>query len=325
MPQSLHTLLVPSTTGGPPRQLPVLTITAEKPGPRVVITANVHGDEVTGVGVVHALPKILEGKLSKGSVLLYPTLNPVGLASMTRTVPPDGRDLNRLFPGDAKGTPTDRHARIIWDDLIRHRPDLLIDLHADSALSIPYAIVDRAVHLRQRAREKLEKRAYEVAEATGLTVLREYEDPQYAHFGLDRSLTGSVMNLQRIPTVTIEAGPRLHLDPAAVEITKKSVCSVLSHLNMLKTQESYTDPSRVVGGPWRRSSGPRAANAGFLVPLVEVGQTLKKGQPLAEVRSLTGKSIEKLRTRESGVVVSLPERAWVSPGIAVGTLAAEDR
>ena len=77
---------------------------------------------------------------------------------MTRTIPPDGRDLNRLFPGDAKGAPTDRHARIIWDDLVRHRPDLLIDLHADSPLSIPYTIVDRAIHLRQRAREKLEKK-----------------------------------------------------------------------------------------------------------------------------------------------------------------------
>jgi uncharacterized protein len=319
MPQSLHTLLVPSTTGGPPRQLPVITVTATKPGPRVVITANVHGDEVTGVGVVHGLPKILEGKLCKGSVLLYPTLNPVGLASMTRTIPPDGRDLNRLFPGDSKGAPTDRHARILWDDLVRHRPDLLIDLHADSPLSIPYTIVDRALHLRQKAREKLERKAYELAVQTGLTVLWEYKDPQYAHFDLDRSLTGAVMNHQRIPTMTLEVGPRLHLDAEAVTIASQAVCSVLSHLGML-TNPPFVHETQIDGGPWRRTSGPRASNAGFLVPQVCAGSHIKRGQVIAEIRSLTGNALERLRCREDGVLISFPERAWVSPGTAVGTL-----
>jgi len=286
----------------------------------VVVTANVHGDEVTGVGVVHELPKHLDGKLLKGSVLLYPTLNPVGLASMTRTIPPDGRDLNRLFPGDAKGAPTDRHARIIWDDLVRHRPDLLIDLHADSPLSIPYTIVDRAIHLRQRAREKLEKRAFELASASGLTVLREYQDPQYAHFDLDRSLTGATMNHLRVPTLTIEAGPRLHLDRDAVNTTTEAVFSVLRNLKMLSGEETV-HTSRIEGGPWRRASGPRASNAGFLVPQIEVGSALKKGQVIAEIRSLTGNSLERIRCREAGLLISLPERAWVSPGTAVGTLA----
>ena len=323
MPQSLHTLLVPSTTGGPPRQLPVISVMAARPGPRVVVTANVHGDEVTGIGVIHALPNQLDGKLVKGSVLLYPTLNPVGLASMTRTIPPDGRDLNRLFPGDAKGTPTDRHARIIWDDLVRHRPDLLIDLHADSPLSIPYTIVDRAIHLRQRAREKLERKSYDLADATGLTVLREYRDPQYAHFDLDRSLAGAVMNLQRVPTMTIEAGPRLHLNEEAVSTATEAVFSVLRHLGMLKGEKTI-HKSRVDGGPWRRSSGPRASNAGFLVPQVKPGSFIQRGQVIAEIRSLTGNSLERIRSRDSGLIIALPERSWVSPGSAVGTLAVAD-
>ena len=324
MPQSLHTLLVPSTMGGPPRQLPVITITAAKTGPRVVITANVHGDEVTGIGVIHALKQELDSTLLKGSVLLYPTLNPVGLASMTRTIPPDGRDLNRLFPGDAKGAPTDRHARILWEDLVRHRADLLIDLHADSPLSIPYTIVDRAVHLRQRAREKLEKRTFELAESTGLTVLREYREPQYTNFKLDKSLTGAVMNHQRIPTMTIESGPRLHLCENAVATTTESVFSVLRTLKMLKGTPSL-HTTKVAGGPWRRSPGPRASNAGVLVPLIRPGSAIKTGQILAEIRSLTGNSVEKIRCRENGILISLPERVWVSPGNAVGTLAVPDR
>jgi hypothetical protein len=48
---------------------------------------------------------------------------------------------------------------------------------------------------------------------------------------------------------------------------------------------------------------------------------LKRGQPIAEIRSLTGNSLERIRVRDAGILISLPDRAWVSPGVPVGTLA----
>ena len=131
------------------------------------------------------------------------------------------------------------------------------------------------------------------------------------------------MNLQRVPTMTIEAGPRLHLNEEAVSTATEAVFSVLRHLGMLKGEKTI-HKSRVDGGPWRRSSGPRASNAGFLVPQVKPGSFIQRGQVIAEIRSLTGNSLERIRSRDSGLIIALPERSWVSPGSAVGTLAVAD-
>src|SRR5262245_34029288 len=83
------------------RSLPVIEVGSGKPGPLAVVTANLHGDEATGVGAVHVLASRLDGLLARGRVRLFPSLNPVGLAQGTRGLPGDELDPNRCFPGDA--------------------------------------------------------------------------------------------------------------------------------------------------------------------------------------------------------------------------------
>ena len=324
MPQRLESLLIPSATGGPPREIPVVTLSARRAGPSVVITANIHGDEVTGVGAVHALLPLLEKGLLRGQVHLYPSLNPDGLAARTRGVPADRQDLNRLFPGDASGPPSERLAHVLWTDILRREPDMVIDLHSDSPASIPYTLLDRATTFSGERRQRLEAEAERYASATGLTLLREYQDKHYLEYRLDRSLSGCVLNTLGVPAVTVEAGPRLYLDPAAVDAAVGAVMGVLTAAGMV---DAPTPPhgSRISGPPLRRAAGPRASTAGVFRPLVAPGGAVEKGQPLAEVRSLSGRRLEKLCARQSGFIISLPERAWVVPGTAAGTLAVPDR
>src|SRR5262245_8613177 len=72
--------------------LPVVQLRAPEPGPVVIVTANVHGDEVTGVVAVHRLDDRLAATLLRGSVVLYPSLNPQGLQQQQRVQPGDGVD-----------------------------------------------------------------------------------------------------------------------------------------------------------------------------------------------------------------------------------------
>lgn len=323
MPQSLAFLKIPSSTGRGPREVPVLTFTAPKAGPTVAVTANVHGDEATGVGVVHELAGRLERLLTRGTVQLYPSLNPEGLIQRSRTVPADGRDLNRVWPGDARGGPAERLAHVLWGDLSARHPDLLIDVHADAPASIPYAIVDRVVRGSARKRKSLEKRTTAFAAATGLTVLHEYPAERYMKYQLDRSLSGAVTNELGIPAVTIEAGPRLYLDPTAVEVATQAALGVLTELGLCR-RPADPHPTRLPGGPWRRESGPRMGQAGVFHALLHPGQSFEAGQPMAEVRTLEGRTLERIDARDSGWVISLPERAWVVPGVAAGTYAVPD-
>jgi len=62
-----------------------------------------------------------------------------------------------------------------------------------------------------------------------------------------------------------------------------------------------------------------------LQPLVQPGDEVKRGQVVAEVRSLAGRPLERLHAGFDGFVIALPERAWVVPGVASGTMAVRDR
>lgn len=79
-------------------RLPIVLVRGREPGPTVWVTANIHGDEVTGLSVIHAL---LEPDLAdrlRGTLVAIPSLNPAGLHARQRVSYLDRRDPNRLFP-----------------------------------------------------------------------------------------------------------------------------------------------------------------------------------------------------------------------------------
>jgi predicted deacylase len=307
-----------SVIGGSGVSMPVVTFTAPLAGPTVAIGANLHGDECTGIGVAHALMDRLAEDLQRGTVHIYPSLNPRGLEDGTRRMPGDALDPNRAFPGTARGTQAQRHAWRIWTDLTARRPDLFIDLHTDAGGAMPYAIVDRVI--RGRGGRMLAQRCVELAEASGLTVLREYPPDRYRRFDLDRSLPGALCNGLAIPAVTLEVGPRRRIDPAAVRLATRSVLGILTSLHMAQRPAPAHESLRSER-IWRRESGPRTTRSGVLLPMVRPGVDFKRGAALAQVRSLGGELREVLRAPCDGFVVSLPERTSVGLGVATSTLA----
>lgn len=310
MPRTVHTL-----RPGRRDALPVFVHQAG-PGPVVAVTANIHGDEATGVAVVQELDAWLADALVAGTVALYPSLNPSGLHSRTRVLP-EGLDLNRLFPGQAEGNPGERHAAAIWGDLLRRGVSLVIDLHADSARSIPYAIVDRALSRGRGA--SLAPTLERTARATGLTVLREYPDDQYIRFSLDRSLAGALVNRQAIPAVTVEAGPRRWISASAVSAAFDATRGVLGALGLVDFA-SIDHDSRVEGGPWRRAAAPRARREGIFRERVPPGGRFEAGELLGTVVDLGGTVLDELRAPVAGLVISWAEVTWLEPGAVPGTL-----
>jgi predicted deacylase len=298
----------------------VVCVEGAAAGPTLAVTGNIHGDELTGIGAVHALAARLDGRLRTGRVLLYPSLNPEALRQGTRRVPADDRDLNRCFPGDPAGGPSDRLAHAAWRDLVGRRVDVLVDVHADAPHALPYVVLDRGVHLARARRAEVEARAEALAHATGLTVLRDLLDAAYVSAGLDRTLTGSVVNGLGIPAFTLEAGPRGRLDAAAVEIAVDALLGLLDALGMLETQRT-PHPSRVEGGPWRRAVGPRARTDGILVATAPPGAWCAAGAPVAEIRGLDGQRRALVRAETDGFVVSHAHHGHVVAGTATCTWA----
>lgn len=301
--------------GGP--VVPVI-VHRESAGPTVAITANVHGDEVTGVAAAHTLDRWLRTSLVRGSVILYPSLNPRGLEAGSRRF--GDADLNRCFPGTARGTASARAAHAIWKDLLEREPEAVVDLHADSPAAVAYGLVDRAVHHEGSARRDLEQRAEALARASGLVWMREYVDEDYTRYHLDRSLAGAILNHGGIPSVTLEVGPRRVAQPEAVDQMVAGVQGILAHLGLV----DEAVPEAAVEGPWRRASTPRAERAGMFVPRIAAGAGFERGHVLGEIRGLDGAARAEMRAPGRGIAISWAEGAWVDAGAAVGTLALED-
>ena len=322
MRASTRHINIDGSSGSP--NLAVLSFEAPSDGPCVVITANVHGDEVTGLVAAQRLCAVLESGLRRGRVVLFPSLNPGGLAANTRGVPADGADLTRSFPGRRRGRASERLADVIWTEVTREKPDVVIDLHADSAASIPYALLDRAVRPGTVARRELTRRLGELGAATGLTVVNDYPEDLYLRYGLDRSLAGALVNKATIPAITVEAGPRRRIDPVSVQAAVGAVCGVLASLGVIDGP-AEPHPTRVDGVSWRREGAPRTQLTGWFDAVLEPGDLFARGQVLGHVRHVDGRVLEAVTASAAGLVLSWAEATWATAGSVVGTIAVKER
>ncbi|MDY7082674.1 MAG: succinylglutamate desuccinylase/aspartoacylase family protein, partial [Halobacteria archaeon] len=135
--------LVSFPTGGTERA-PVMIAQGNEEGPTLWLTANLHGNEVAGIPVIHrTVTEELAEELS-GTVVGMVTLNPSGLRSAERTSHYDSRDPNRLFPDFRNDDGEETH--MTTQELINQRifekiertADALIDLHCSNVGSVPF-------------------------------------------------------------------------------------------------------------------------------------------------------------------------------------------
>ena len=125
---------VPNTTlpDGSPLTIPVTVLVGRKPRPRLVAIAGVHGNEYPGPLALLDLAQTLDPASIEGTVVLVPFANPLAYNAGTRSTPEDGVNLNRVFPGDPKGSVTLRLAHALVDGIVQDA-DLAVDLHSAEA------------------------------------------------------------------------------------------------------------------------------------------------------------------------------------------------
>ena len=125
----LHIANLPS---GTPIHLSLHVYRAKKPGPVMLVTGGVHGDEVNGIEIVRR--SIVDGfyeNLLCGTAIVIPIVNVYGFINYSRDLP-DGKDVNRSFPGHSRGSLASRVARAITKEILPHC-DFGIDFHTGGA------------------------------------------------------------------------------------------------------------------------------------------------------------------------------------------------
>lgn len=323
-------------TGGSD-SLAVIIAQGLREGPVLWLTANIHGDEVAGIPVLHRLlTKELCRELS-GTVVCIPSLNPSGLRIRRRHPYYDDRDPNRTFPG-ARRDFGDNRELTVYERLtasvleaVRASADFYIDLHCASILSIPFVIRDRVLYRNEAekaAAQQLSDRIDEMAKAFGFPAVIEYNVKGYVGRELHRSSTGAALQELRLPTFTVELGPHTVADVLAVRACVVGLRNLMRWAGMLPGEPELMPiiPQPPHTRRMRREDGPFPPAAGILDFRVAPGTMLPAGGVIADLRDLWGRPVGDgvVRVATDAWVLDLEDGILAYPGAAVAHLAVAD-
>ncbi|MFT5520787.1 MAG: putative deacylase [Enterobacterales bacterium] len=277
--------------------LPVYIIRAKKPGPTIFISAAVHGDELNGIEIIRRLINQKKLKITRGTVIAVPMVNVYGVVNLSRYMP-DRRDLNRCFPGSAKGSLAGRVAHIFLNEIVKHC-DYGIDLHTGA--------IHRS-NLPQIRADMSDSETKELAEVFGVSVILNSNL-------VDGSLRESAVKNQT-KILLYEAGEALRFDEYSIRAGMKGILNVLQHLGMTrkvtKSKKKKVIPFIANGSKWLRAN-----TSGIVHSIANLGDQITKGQVLAEIGSPYGEVIDSVKATLSGIVIGKQNIPLVQEGEAM--------
>jgi uncharacterized protein len=319
-------------------RLPVTLARGREPGPTAWLSANIHGDEVTGLAVLHDLvtPALLADL--RGTVVALPSLSPAGLHTRSRLSFLEGRDPNRLFPGldppgarpEVPGALEIGYAALFAE--LRASADLYVDLHCYGLQAATFIIRDRILYRDEAERPALvalDERLDALCRASGLPVVHELPAAHYVERRLHRSTSGAALNLARIPAITVELGLIGGIDPDALAAGTLGVRNILKGSGMLPgAPEPITSvPQPAIDFPVTRDSTLRARTSGVIRYHVRPGDVFRAGDLLATLTDLHGRPLAsdgEIRAAADGWVLALARGGVCFQGQAVTHVAVRD-
>ena len=279
-----------------PATLSVQAIHGRRDGPVVFVSAAVHGDEIIGVEIVRRLARSPALRRVAGTVLLIPIVNSFGFINNSRYLP-DRRDLNRSFPGSAKGSLAARLADLFLSEVVS-RCDYGIDLHS--------AAVNR-INLPQIRVNPEDKKARELADAFGAPIV--------LHSTLRDGSLRYAASEQGVPVLVYEAGEGLRFDEFAIRVGMKGVLRVLKHLDMIGGRGVMK--SDIPTPVSRKSSWLRAPEGGLLRALRTVGDIVKVGETVGFISDPFGERESTVTATTAGLIVGRTNLPVVNQGDAL--------
>jgi predicted deacylase len=284
--------------------LPVIINRAKKPGPVVLLTGGIHGDEINGVEVVRQLiaKKIVKPKT--GMIIAMPVLNIFGFLNMDREFP-DGRDLNRVFPGTKNGSLASRFAYQITQSILPH-VDVVMDFHTGGAQRF------NAPHLRV---DPLEVESVELARIFNAPFLM-YSKNLSKTFRETCSKKGKRYLL-------FEGGKSQETDKSVIAVAVNGAVRVLNHLNLLADSKWLREPegdSILI----KNSRWIRAKYSGLLHPKVKCGQRVEKKEAIATITDPYGSMRRVVKASHTGYIINVNQSPLVYQGDAIFHLSKND-
>lgn len=287
-------------------EVPIIIERSTNPGPTILITAGIHGDEINGVEIVRQLISKKINKPAKGTIMCIPILNVFGFLSMNRQFP-DGHDLNRVFPGTKTGSLASRVAYHFTKEVLPHA-DYCLDFHTGGASRF------NAAQIRVTPNDYV-----------ALKYAKIFNAPFTVHSKLlDKSYRQTCKKMG-IPSLLFEGGKSMSSDRDIIEFAVDGAMRFLHHLEMLPVKMTVpikTEETIII----EKSTWIRANKSGLLHVKIECNKHVKKGETLAIITDPYGTMRFQVKSPNEGYIINVNQSPIVHQGDAIfhiSTLLAE--
>jgi len=281
--------------------IPILIATGPMAGKTIFISAGVHGDEINGIEILQRFIKNLDVTALKGTIIFLPLINISGFRAKDRYVQYDGKDLNRCFPGDDKGTVSEQIAHTIFREVVS-RCEFGVDIHdsGKGSVLLPHP----------RAHIKDEKGGYDSSRLDVIAVFG--TDIIMLCKGMNGVLTIEAYNHFGIPALTVEVGGAMILWEEFIQRALVGLNNILIYQGMLEGKMILPREQFLI--PGEDDISIKAKVEGILKIRTKLGKTIHRGEELGEIYNPITLEREIIKASECGVVHDLNVSAKVNEG-----------
>jgi predicted deacylase len=277
--------------------VPIIIERSKKPGPTILITAGIHGDEINGVEIVRQIIAKGINKPKKGTIICVPVVNVFGFLNMNRLFP-DGRDLNRVFPGSANGSLASRVAHFVMKEIIPH-VDFVMDFHtggADRFNAAQIRIIDNDPKLT------------ELAHVFGAPFI-------FYSKNLNKSFRNSCYKLG-VPMLLFEGGKSFNIHSNITNTGVNGVKRILNHFGMLNTKFKVSKPKTnaiiIEDSKW-----VRAKFSGMFKATVAINTYVEENDVLGNITDPYGSFNHFVKAPNAGYIFNVNESPIIYQGDAI--------
>lgn len=280
--------------------LPVAVLHGISPGPRIWLSATLHGDELNGMEIIRQVLGHLDPTTLSGTLVAMPVVNVFGFLDQQRYLP-DRRDLNRSFPGLRQGSLAARLAHLFMREVV-NRCEFGIDFHTGS------------LH-----RANLPQLRAHLEDPETLRLTRAFAAPMVYEAPLVRGTLRAAARRQGVRYLLFEGGEPLRFNDDAITAGVAGTLRVLSALDMW--QGTAPEPA----GPTflgRKTSWVRAQRSGVLRLSVRLGDQVEKGQIVGRIGvDFFSSESRPVKAPFTGLVIGHTKNPLVNQGDALAHLA----
>ena len=287
-----------------------ITVVAGGPGPTALLTGANHGDEYEGPVALLELARTLRVEEVRGCVIIVPMMNHPAFLTATRTSPIDRGNMNRAFPGKPDGTVTEKIADYFQRTLLP-MADIVLDIHSGGKTLdfVPFAAAHVLADAEQQARCVAAMRAFNAPYSVMLSEL-----DSVGMYDTAAEDMGKVF-------ISTELGGGGSVSAASAAIAKRGVANLLKHAGILEGEAEIGATVNLdtgVDGCFMAST-----DEGLLEMLVDLGDPVAKGQPVARVHDIkhTGTDPALYRAEVSGILAGRHFPGLIAMGDCLAVIA----